>query len=57
MKNCQKCAVQLHCGGYCLGETVNESGKLDVQNTIKCNAVKKLYYELGECDAYPYLHP
>lgn len=57
MKHCQKCSVQLHCGGYCLGETVNESGKLDVPNAIKCNAVKKLYNELGECDAYPYLHP
>ena len=57
MKHCKKCIAQLHCGGYCLGETVNETGKLDGQNSIKCNAVRKLFKELGAFSTYPYLHP
>lgn len=57
MKHCQKCPAQLHCGGYCLGETVNETGRLDGQNTNKCNAVRRLLKELGTSEAYPYLHP
>lgn len=57
MKHCQHCIAKLHCGGYCLGEIVNESGKLDGQNPIKCAAVRKLYSKLGCCDPYPYLHP
>lgn len=55
--HCKKCPAKLHCGGYCLGETVNETGKLDGQNIIKCAAVKRLYKELGPCNPYPYLHP
>lgn len=55
--HCMSCPAKLHCGGYCLGETVNESGKLDGQNPIKCAAVRKLFSELGTCSPYPYLHP
>lgn len=55
--HCKNCPAKLHCGGYCLGETVNETGKLDGQNPVKCAAVQKLYKELGPCDTYPYLHP
>lgn len=57
MKHCQKCPAQLHCGGLCLGETVNETGKLDGVTPEKCKAVRKLFKELGTCDAYRYLHP
>ena len=57
MEHCKKCPTKLHCGGYCLGETVNESGRLDGQNKIKCAAVRRLYKELGPCKPYPYLHP
>lgn len=57
MKHCQKCPAKLHCGGYCLGETVNETGKLDGQNLVKCNAVRVLLKELGVTRTYPYLHP
>lgn len=57
MKHCQNCPAQLHCGGYCLGETVNESGKLDGQNIVKCTAVRKLYSILGTSEPYKYLHP
>ena len=57
MKHCEKCFVQLHCGGCCLGETVNEFGVLDGQNLEKCKAIRKLYKILGPCGKYPYLHP
>ena len=43
IEHCKRCPAKLHCGGYCLGETVNETGKLDGQNSIKCAAVRKLY--------------
>lgn len=57
MEHCRKCPVKLHCGGFCLGETVNETGKLDGQNIIKCKAIRKLYKELGACEPYKFLHP
>lgn len=57
INHCKSCPVQLHCGGYCLGEIVNETGVLDGQNTIKCKAIRRLYAELGRCEPYPYLHP
>ena len=57
MLHCKSCPAQLHCGGYCLGETVNESGKLDGQNVVKCNAVRKLLKEIGTSEPYKYLHP
>lgn len=57
MEHCKNCIAKMHCGGYCLGETVNESGRLDGQNPIKCYAVRRLFKELGECESYPYLHP
>lgn len=57
IEHCKNCIAKLHCGGYCLGETVNESGRLDGQNSIKCHAVRRLFKELGECESYPYFHP
>ncbi len=57
MHHCKNCKVQLNCGGCCLGETVNETGKLDGQNPIKCAAIHKLYNALGKSVPYPYLHP
>ena len=57
MEHCKICPVKFHCGGYCLGETVNETGRLDGQNLVKCAAVRRLYKELGPCAPYHYLHP
>ncbi len=57
ISHCKQCPVRLHCGGYCLGEIVNETGRLDGQNKTKCAAVLKLFQELGECSPYPFLHP
>ncbi len=57
MKHCKSCIAKLHCGGYCLGETVNETGKLDGQNTKKCEAIRYLFEKLGPCSPYLFLHP
>lgn len=57
MQHCKGCPVQLHCGGYCLGEIVNETGRLDGCNPLKCAAIRKLFKELGSCKPYRYLHP
>lgn len=56
MEHCQSCPVQLHCGSYFFGETVNESGKLDGQNLTKSYAVRRLFKEIGIYDTYKYLH-
>ena len=55
--HCKDCPVQLHCGGYCLGEIVNETGRLDGQKVVKCAAVRRLYKDIGACEKFPYLHP
>lgn len=57
MEHCRDCPAKLHCGGYCLGETVNETGNLYGQNKTKCAAIVKLFKALGVCDTYEYLHP
>ena len=57
IEHCKICPAKFHCGGYCLGETVNETGKLDGQNLVKCAAIRRLYKELGSCTPYHYLHP
>lgn len=55
-KHCHNCEAQLYCGGYCLGEVVNETGKLNGVPK-NCNAVRRLLNEIGTCEAYAYLHP
>ena len=57
MEHCQECPVQLCCGGYCLGEVTNETGRLDGQIRSKCVAIKDLYSRIGNMAQYPYLHP
>lgn len=57
MKYCNSCDIQLHCGGCCLGETMNEFGVLDKRNLVKCKAIHQLFDALGPCSSYPYLHP
>jgi radical SAM protein with 4Fe4S-binding SPASM domain len=54
--HCSSCSAKLHCGGYCLGEVVNETGKLNGVPK-NCNAVRRLLKELGTCAPYEYLHP
>lgn len=57
IEHCKNCPASFHCGGYCLGETVNETGNLFGQNRIKCDAIMYLFEQLGVCDTYEYLHP
>ena len=57
MSHCKDCIAKLHCGGYCLGEIVNETGKLDGYDNVKCTAIRYLLKELGLCQPYNYLHP
>lgn len=57
MVHCQKCKARSHCGGYCLGEVVNETGSLFGRKATNCKAIRALYEELGPCEPYEYLHP
>lgn len=57
MPHCKTCSANEHCGGYCLGEVMNETGNLFGQKKDTCKAIKKLYSILGEVDLYKYMHP
>jgi radical SAM protein with 4Fe4S-binding SPASM domain len=57
IQHCNTCIAKLHCGGYCPGEVVNSTGKLDGQIPAICKGIKTLYKELGVCKQYDYLHP
>lgn len=57
MEHCSDCPAKLHCGGYCLGECVNETGEIDGEIKNRCRAIQKLYRTIGEIEPYKYLHP
>jgi radical SAM protein with 4Fe4S-binding SPASM domain len=57
MPHCENCIAKLYCGGYCLGEVQNETGKLEGQKPNTCNAIRILYNELGACETYDFMHP
>ncbi|MCL3781413.1 radical SAM protein [Prolixibacteraceae bacterium JC049] len=58
ISHCKTCEVKNYCGGYCLGEVVNETGKLDGQKHEVCKAIKRLFKEIGPAKhPYAYLHP
>jgi radical SAM protein with 4Fe4S-binding SPASM domain len=58
MSHCRTCDVSEHCGGYCLGEVMNESGSLLGQKPITCKAIRRLAKEIGlPSEPYSYLHP
>jgi len=58
MHHCKTCEVREHCGGYCLGETLNESGILLGQKPKTCNAIRRIAKEIGFLqEPYPFLHP
>lgn len=58
MVHCKNCSVAEHCGGYCLGEVVNETGNLYGQKASHCIAIKKIAREVGfSKNPYKYLHP
>lgn len=58
MPGCKKCKVSEHCGGYCLGEVVNETGSLFGQKSVNCDAINKLAETIGFSDtSFDYMHP
>jgi len=58
MPQCMRCEARLHCGGYCLGEVVNETGTLKGQKLTTCKAVRRLLRELGTFkEPFEYFHP
>jgi radical SAM protein with 4Fe4S-binding SPASM domain len=58
MNHCTDCLAQKYCGGYCLGEIMNETGNLYGQKPNTCKAIRKLLSILKPSEkAYPYMHP
>lgn len=57
LPHCENCIAKFHCGGYCLGECVNETGMLNGQIPNRCYAIRKLLSELGTFETYPFMHP
>lgn len=58
LEHCKNCEAKSHCGGYCLGEVVNETGRLSGQKPVACKAIKRLVREIGVFDEpFSYLHP
>jgi radical SAM protein with 4Fe4S-binding SPASM domain len=57
MSHCQGCEAKNHCGGYCLGEVVNETGRLDGQKPDNCKAIRKLLKQMGTSEPYKFFHP
>lgn len=58
MQHCLQCDVREHCGGYCLGEVQNETGRLTGQKPRTCKAIRKIANSIGFInEQYPYLHP
>ena len=58
MQHCEMCPAKEHCGGYCLGEVLNETGDLFGRKSGVCQAIcyldKKLSPQLRK---YKYTHP
>lgn len=58
LTHCKYCSANQHCGGYCLGETLNETGSLFGHKAVVCKAIRRLYEELPDkLKKYTYKHP
>jgi radical SAM protein with 4Fe4S-binding SPASM domain len=58
MKHCELCSSKEHCGGYCLGEVLNETGDMFGQKREVCRAIQRLDCEMAdELRPYKYTHP
>lgn len=57
MEHCHNCEAKLYCGGYCLGEIVNETGNLRGEKTVVCDAIRRLLKTIGPNQIYEFLHP
>lgn len=58
MQHCEMCPAKEHCGGYCLGEVLNETGDLFGCKSGVCQAICFLDKELDpKLRGYKYTHP
>lgn len=55
---CKSCEISENCGGYCLGEVVNETGSLFGKKGYTCKAIRKLSKHIPlNTGCFDYLHP
>jgi radical SAM protein with 4Fe4S-binding SPASM domain len=58
LPHCRDCKARYQCGGYCLGEVVNETGDMYGQKPNTCKAIRRLFDALdAPVDMYDFLHP
>jgi radical SAM protein with 4Fe4S-binding SPASM domain len=58
LPKCNDCHSKHHCGGYCLGEVLNEKGSMFEQKEAVCDAIRYLDKNMTESQKkYTYLHP
>lgn len=58
LPHCEMCPAKEHCGGYCLGEVLNETGDIYGQKKSVCPAICYLNNNLeAEIRKYNYTHP
>lgn len=58
MQHCEMCSAKEHCGGYCLGEVLNETGNLFGCKKSVCQAIRYLDMNLpAQMRKYKYTHP
>lgn len=58
MQHCEMCSAKEHCGGYCLGEVLNETGSLFGRKKGVCEAIRYLNKNIAtEMGKYKYTHP
>lgn len=58
MPHCKACKAREYCGGYCLGEAMNEAGNMYGQKPITCKAIRRLLEEVGVRDVpFQFMHP
>lgn len=58
MKHCEICTAKEHCGGYCLGEVLNETGDLFGRKKGVCQAICYLDNNIdAQMRKYKYTHP
>lgn len=58
LAHCEMCEAKEHCGGYCLGEVLNETGNLFGCKAGICESIRYLNENLdSEIRKYKYTHP
>ena len=58
MTHCRDCKARYQCGGYCLGEVVNEVGNMYGQIPHVCKAIRKLHDIMSPpIEEFEYSHP